>query len=213
MTTPDRLACASMTQDRRGIPHRELQVSTTTLTVETPPRTLAEVFAATGTLLEVKLPAELDHAALESIARTHAGHPHGTCVLDLVVAHPACDAALLDLVLELGAGSSQVAHTVATSGKATVEQLRTLLDSDVPSVREHAELALLEHELRDANDELFNDAWNRYRDHETLGYAVRYRLATHPRTPTEILQEIALADDPTGKAARQRLESSGDERR
>ena len=188
-------------------------MSTTTLTVETPPRTLAEVFSATGTLLKVKIPAELDHASLESIARTHAGHPHGTCVLDLVVAHPACNPALIDLVLELGAGSSQVANTVATSGKATVEQLRALLDSDVPSVREHAELALLEHELGGASGETFAEAWNRYRDHETLGYAVRYRLATHPKTPTEILQEIALAADPTGEAARQRLGLSDAEHR
>lgn len=179
------------------------------LTPKTPPEALASVFAAKGTLLSVEIPPELDRQALETIARAHAPHSHGTCVLDLVVAHPACDVALIDLVLQLGAGSSQVANTVATSGKASVEQLRSLLGSGAPSVREHAEMALLEHELRGASAETFSDVLRRYRDHETLGYAVRYRLATHPETPVTVLQDIALAADATGDAARHRLNAPG----
>lgn len=178
------------------------------LTPKTPPEALASGFAAKGTLLDVQLPPELDRHALESIARAHAPHPHGACVLDLVVAHPSCDGGLIDLVLQLGAGSSQIAHTVATSGKASVEQLRALLGSEVPSVREHAELALLEHELRGASAESFSDVLRRYRDHDTLGYAVRYRLATHPGTPASVLRDIALAADATGEAARHRLSAT-----
>lgn len=106
---------------------------------------------------------------------------------------------------ELGEGSSQVANTVATSGKATIEQLRALQGSDVPSVREHAELALLEHELRGASSERFAEVLQRYRDHETLGYAVRHRLATHPETPRELLQELAPSLDAIGELARGRL--------
>jgi hypothetical protein len=175
------------------------------LTPQTPPEAIAQLFAAKGTLLDISIPPELDRRALELIARAHVDHEHGVCVLDLVVAHLACDAALLDLVLELGAGSSQVANSVATSGKATIEQLRVLHASDVPSVREHAEMALLEHELRETSADGFADILLRYRDHETLGYALRYRLATHPRTPIAILRELALSDDPVGEAARKRL--------
>lgn len=175
------------------------------LTPETPPRAVAERFAGSGTVVGLSIPYQLDRSALEAIARAHVGHPHGTCVLDLVVAHPACDAALLELVLELGAGSSQIANTVATSGKATVEQLRVLKGSDVPSVREHAELALLEHELRDASPETFSAVLHWYRDHETLGYAVRHRLATHPQTPQIVLRELASLRDAIGELASGRL--------
>jgi hypothetical protein len=175
---------------------------------ETPPRVVAERFAANGTLAGLSIPSTLDRGALEAIARSHVEHAHGTCVLDLVVAHPACDAALLELVLELGAGSSQVANTVATSGKATVEQLRALHDSDVPSVREHAELALLEHELRGASPETFAEVLHRYRDHETLGYAVCHRLATHPETPQAVLRQLASSRDAIGELARDRLSAS-----
>ena len=135
----------------------------TDLTPQTPPEALAGIFAAQGTLLGVELPPDLDHHALETIARAHALHSHGPCVLDLVVAHSSCNVGLIDLVLQLGAGSSQIAHTVATSGKASVEQLHALLGSEVPSVREHAELALLEHELRGAGAETFSDVLRRYR--------------------------------------------------
>jgi hypothetical protein len=181
------------------------------LSTDTPPEQVARHYAAKGTLLAFVIPRELDRDALDAIARTHVSQPHGPCVLDLVVAHPACDEALLDLVLELGGDSSQVLNTVATSGKASLAQLEFLRDSEHASVREHVELALLEHELAAGDADVFADVLRRYRDNDSLGYGVRYRLATHPRTPIEVLREIATQQDPPGDLARQRLaDASGD---
>jgi hypothetical protein len=175
------------------------------LCTDTPPEQVAHHYAAKGTLLDFVIPRELDRNALEAIARTHASQPHGDCVLDLVVAHPACDEALVDVVLELGADSSEVLNTVATSGKASLAQLESLRDSEHACVREHVEMALLEYELAVGDFAVFAEVLRRYRDNESLGYGVRYRLATHPRTPPEVLREIAAHQDPPGDLARQRL--------
>ncbi|NVB39494.1 hypothetical protein G6O69_16750 [Pseudenhygromyxa sp. WMMC2535] len=176
------------------------------LRASTPAATIAAHFAANGTLLAYAIPPEVPREELEALARAHASFEHAVPVFDLVIAHPACDPALLDLLLELGGASSEVANSVLTSGKATPAQIEALRRSTSPSVREHAEMAALELALREGPVEDFADILARYRDHETLGYAVRHRLATHPRTPVEVLRTIASFDDETGARARARLE-------
>ncbi|NJK31048.1 MAG: hypothetical protein HC927_00800 [Deltaproteobacteria bacterium] len=97
---------------------------------------------------------------------------------------------------------------MAPSGKASKPQLLALRDSEYASVREHVEFALLEHELAEGGPAPYTDALRRYREHETLGYGVRHRLATHPDTPMDALREIATYRDAPGELARRRLAAS-----
>ncbi len=175
------------------------------LTPATPVATIAQRFASSGTLTAVSLPPTLSRAELEDLVRKHADEDHAICVFDLVIAHPACDAALFDLLLALGQGSSEVANSILTSGKATRAQIEALRESESPSVRDHALFAELEFTLREGDASSFAEVARRYRDHESLGYAVRYRLATHPGTPVEVLRELAGYADETGELARARV--------
>jgi len=67
------------------------------------------------------------------------------------------------------------------------------------------EMAMLERELSDASPEQFEAVFERYRDHESLGYAVRYRLAVHARAPVDLLRRISTFADATGRTASERL--------
>ena len=83
--------------------------------------------------------------------------------------------------------------------------LHRLARSSSPSVREHAELALVDHELRHADDEGIARLYHEHRDHPSWGYGLRYRLVIDPRTPRAVLQSIASDHDPIGAQARRRL--------
>ncbi|MEM6991892.1 MAG: hypothetical protein AAF721_15395 [Myxococcota bacterium] len=177
------------------------------LDASTPPELVASHFAQHGTLNGVHIDPGVGVAELEQIARLHLGHDHDECVLDLVIAHPAADADLLEVIFGLAPDSSQVANSITMSSKAPVALLQKLAASDSPGVRDHVQMALLERELAVADDAGFMAALQRLKDHDTLGYGVRYRLATHPRTPAAVLKHIATFADETGQTARDRLAS------
>ena len=167
---------------------------------------LRRVFDHEGHLSGYRIPADLTAGELESIVRVHALEAYGICVIDLVVAHPNCDAAVIDVILESSEGSSEVLNSVVTSGRATIEQLTAIRDGIGSPGRDHVTMALLEHELRDASEEVFQRVLECYRDDEFLSYPIRYRLATHERTPRSVLRSLASYQDPIGDAARRRLE-------
>ena len=175
------------------------------LTIMTDPRRVAAHYRREGTLLAFEIPSSLDAAELLRLALNHARWPQRDCVLDLVVAHPACDLPLLERVVELAEDSPSVLNTVATCGKAPPALLHRLACSSSPSVREHAELALVDHELRHADDEGIARLYHEHRDHPSWGYGLRYRLVIDPRTPRAVLQSIASDHDPIGAQARRRL--------
>lgn len=175
------------------------------LTTTTDPREIAAHYRREGTLLAFEIPSSIGPGGLQRIARAHADSPQRDCVLDLVIAHPRCDAATLDLVVQLAEGSVAVLNSIATSGKAPRELLRTLARSSIVSVREHAELALVDRQLSEADDEGIARIYQEHRDHPTWGYGLRYRLVIDPRTPRGVLDSIASYRDPIGAQARRRL--------
>ena len=172
---------------------------------DTDPEVIASHFEQHGTLVGVTLSEGATRDELERIARAHAALDHGECVLDLVVVHPNADDSLLQAVLDLAPDSSQVANSVATSPRVTEAILDRLSSSTLFGVRDHVTMARLEHELARIEPDAFADVLERFADHDTLGYGVRYRLATHPRTPDAVLETIAAIADATGEAARKRL--------
>lgn len=175
------------------------------LDASTPPAVVASHFAKHGTLIGLAIAANVSVGELEQIARVHMSHPHGSCVLDLVVAHPAADTELLETLSGLAPGSTQLANSIAMSPKAPVALLHRLATSETPGVRDHARMALLERELADADEAGFAAALDRFASDESLGYAVRARIVEHPEAPTSVLDRIATFADATGQAARKRL--------
>lgn len=150
------------------------------------------------------LPRECSREQLEQLAIGQAATPRGDEVLEQILAHPACDAALLERLLELS-DSASLHNAIVTSGKASRTLLERLQTSPWASVREHVEFALVCLELDEADEARFAEILQRYREHESLGYGVRDRLAAHRRTPHAVLRELACFDDPPGHAARERL--------
>jgi hypothetical protein len=150
------------------------------------------------------LPRERSREQLEQLAIAYAATPRRDEVLELIIEHPACDAALLERLLELS-DSASLHNAIVTSGKASRTLLERLQTSPWVSVREHVEFALVCLELDEGDAARFAEILQRYREHESLGYGVRDRLAAHPGTPLAVLRELASFDDPPGHAARERL--------
>jgi|GEM_PF-5812457 len=175
------------------------------LSADTDPELIAAYYGEHGTLAEVVIPAPTSSEELQHIAERHAELDHGECVLDLVIAHGAAGPGVVDAVLELAPDSSQVVNTILTSNKAPPALLERLRNSPSPGIRDHVEMAMLERELSDASPEQFEAVFERYLDHESLGYAVRYRLAVHARAPVDLLRRISTFADATGRTASERL--------
>lgn len=175
------------------------------LTTTIDPRIIEEHYQREGTLLAFEIPVSTPPPGLRTIAQAHAGSPQRECVLQMVVAHRSCDDTTLALVCELAEGSAAVLNAVATSGKASRTLLRQLARSPHVSVREHAELALVDQQLRDADDDGIAQVYQQHRDHPTWGYDLRYRLVSDPRTPHSVLSSIASYRDPIALQAQRRL--------
>jgi len=175
------------------------------LTTKTDPERIAAHYSREGTLLAFEIPLSVGPEGLRRIARAHASGPQRDCVLDLVVGHRRCDQATLELVLELASGSASVLNSVATCGKASVAILQRLAGSAIVSVREHAQLALVDRQLDAADDDGIAQIYHQHRDHPSWGYGLRYRLVADVRTPRGVLDSIASYRDPVGAQARRRL--------
>lgn len=175
------------------------------LTTTTEPGWVQAHYQREGTLLAFEIPASIGPAGLRQIASVHADFPHRDLVLELVVEHRRCDVATLEWILELAPGSAAVLNAIATSGKASPEILRRLTRSEIVSVREHAQLALVDRQLCEADDDGIAKLYQQHRDHPSWGYGFRYRLVSDPRTPRSVLDSIASYRDPVGTQAQRRL--------
>lgn len=175
------------------------------LTIATDPEEVRAHYEREGTLLAFEIPSSIDPSGLQQIAHTHAPLPQRDCVLDLVIAHPRCDAATLEQVIELADGDPAVLSSIATSDKASVELLQVLARSSSVCVREHAEFALLHRQLSEADDDGIAQVYQEHRDHPSWGYGLRYRLVIDPRTPRCVLDSIASYRDPIAAQAQRRL--------
>ncbi len=175
------------------------------LTTTTEPGWVQAHYQREGTLLALEIPMSVSPQGLQQIARTHADLPQRDCVLELVIAHRRCDVATLELVLELAEDSASVLNSVATSGKASREILRRLAQSEILSVRDHAEFALIDRQLDEADDDGIAKIYQAHRDHPSWGYGFRYRLVSDSRTPRSVLDSIASYRDPVGTEAQRRL--------
>lgn len=175
------------------------------LTTTTDPRIIEAHYHREGTLLAFDIPSSTGPDGLQKIARAHADAPQRDCVLELVIAHPRSDPPTLELVAELAEGSVTVLNGIATCGKASRELLLTLARSSSECVREHAEFALVDRQLSEADDDGIARVYQEHRDHPSWGYGLRYRLVIDPRTPRCVLDSIASYRDPIAAQAQRRL--------
>ena len=153
----------------------------------------------------MQVPDDADATTLRELAQRHATATDRDDVFEAIAEHRAADADVLQLLLTLAPDSPTVANAVTMSPRATEASLRGLTSAPWPGVRDHAEMALLERELAGADPSTFVTIVARFEDHPSLPLGVRHRIATHPRTPVELLRSLADHDDAAGEAARARL--------
>jgi hypothetical protein len=153
------------------------------------PRELERLFEKTG-VLNIEVDGRAPSDGLMVLARKHRGHRHWLPLLQILATHPSADDALLLFMLQ-STDDPGVLNAIATSGRASALVLGKLAGSRHRSVREHAKLAALRLELGTATETRFRELLKEHRGEDEQEIAVRALLAVHPRTPRDVLEELA----------------------
>jgi hypothetical protein len=171
--------------------------------VDTAPEVIEHAVTSGG---DVQLAQSLTEQELCALLHHHARRSYAAVFGALVVAHPSASEAVFQLLWESMGKLSSVSNAIATSGRAPNSILRELLNHPSESVRAHAHLALITRELDVAPPTRFAELLELHGGDEGVSLGIRQRLACHPRTPSELLHQLADDDaDFIADSAREQL--------
>lgn len=155
---------------------------------------------------ELTLDPALSADELAAMSERYSAEPYATEIHQLAVLHPSADIGVFRTVLRIAGTDAGLQNTIVTSSRASRELVTELANSEHESVREHARVALLTMDLdegrvldfRSVIDGAVGDG----------GIGLRWTLAQHHGTPSEVLEELSRDDaDIIADAARSQLES------
>lgn len=157
--------------------------------------------------LAITLDPRMTRKQLENFALAHRGEEYSPALFQILANHPKATGRLFRLLLEHGGGAPEIASAIILSGKASKRLLRELRKSSSPSVREHADLALIGAELDSGGREAFARLLDRHWGKDAgISLGVRHLMASHGRTPRPLLKRLAADEsDFIAATARKRL--------
>ncbi len=156
----------------------------------------------------LELDPDLSAEDLVRVCNAHSGQPYSNEMYELALRQPAANAVLLRSLLSQPGADSEVQNLVITSGRATREILVTLANSPHESVREHAAVAKVSMDLDQGEPVDIVGILEGAADDAGIG--MRWTLARHPRTPSDVLETLSQDEvDVVANAAKAQLMTRG----
>lgn len=158
-----------------------------------------------------ELDSNMDKESLSELMEKFRNEDFCQQLLSLIVLHPSSDDEILENIMK-ETDDVDVLNTIATSGKTSEKILRILTSNASKSVREHATLGLIQHELQTATPERFWRIIADYSGEKGIDIGVRMSMVNHPKTPPEVIRKLAEDDvDIISDLAKKRIEEMSTE--
>jgi hypothetical protein len=139
--------------------------------------------------LNPKMPAK----GLAELLRRFRGEPWYLELVEFVAGHPRANDAVHGTIMRITKDPA-VLNAIATSKAASPATLRRLVRSPNQNVRGHARLAILTDELRTAPAARIRRILSRHGRESGIDIGVRMLLASHRRTPADVIDAL-MSDD------------------